>query len=472
MKQKSGFRRRSLSKKRGISEVLGAMLLMLVVVIVVGSFAYFVSTLQSQSQSRSSFITNIQDEKLQISNMQLAPDNPYIQYAIYNSTVNYDILMVNSNAVELINSTTALPLSLPNSSQPIQFALSNGHYNSINFSTVAAIFTNHTIAFGTGNCVFSTATWDYANMTIRNLNIQNSAVSRIEVNGIWLPSFAQIDGAGHFISNINSSTIPLQVPAKESVYVALNLSSYLIPKNDSLKIVILSTAGNYFTTFFGSPTALLTQSVNPENSLITQRDVPVFDGSTSSANQSSYIEAYIWRIDIPNNTAGAWDGSWGDTSQLATVFAYGQSFQYRPEAFFSGAELVNQNLTITGPFRVTLTVVDSYGLVTTSQSVVFSNDPNIAPAGMLSATNSTTGGCASGVAAVNVTVTVNDIFGRPLANAPVTVTPATNGLVVSPPIGVTNAAGQMQACVQLGSDTSGVLEIESGTLPTLYFTVS
>ncbi len=434
---------------------------MLVVVIVVGSFAYFVSSLQTASQNRSSFISNIQNENLQILNMQLSPNNPDVLYTIYNSTVSYDILMLSSNSVELLNSTGQF---LNSTADSTVFPLYNGTYNSIGYSTTANISSGE-ITFGNGDCSFGTATWNYANMTIRNLNIQNSAVARIEVNGLWLPIFYETNGAGQIMANISASTPPLTIPAKESVYIALNLAPYAIPRNDSLKVTILSSAGNYFTTFYGSPTAVISQSVNVENSAVSERDVPTFDGSESFANQSSYIEAYIWRIDVPNNTLSTWNGSWTETSHIATVYATGEILQYRPEAFFNDTQMANLN--ITGPFRVTLTVVDSYGLIATSQPVVFPTDGNIAPAGSLTLDATTT--CNSGY---TVTVTVSDIFGSPLANAPVIFTSATSGVIPLQSLAVTNSTGQAGVCVQLDSGvTAGVVEIESGNLSPLYVQV-
>ena len=458
MSQKSRRFRLRLQGNRAISEVLGALLLMLVVVIVVATFAYFVSTLQSNSQNRSNYLSNIQNEKLQISNLQLSPNSPEVQYSVYNSTTNYNVKMQSYNSVVLLDSNGVSH----------KYALTHGYYDSINFSASADIFANGTLAFGYGNCTFRTASWNYANLTIRNLNIQNSALSRVEVNGIWLPYFNETNQNGVVIGDYAWNSAPLQIPAKQSVFVNLNLTSYSIPKNDSLRITLLSSAGNYFSSFYGLPNAFIVQSVNVENSLISERDVPVFDGSRSTANQSSYIDAYIWRVDLPNSSVGAWDGSWADTNHIATVFAYGQTLQYRPEAFFTGSQIVGQLLNITGPFRVSLTVADSYGLLAVSQSLVFTNDPNIAPAGRLSAVEAA-GTCDAG-SGVPVVITINDVFGRPIPNAYVIIT-SSSSVTSNVTVSATDVSGQVPACVVNSNSGAGIIEIQSGNLSPLYFTV-
>ena len=193
------------------------------------------------------------------------------------------------------------------------------------------------------------------------------------------------------------------------------------------------------------------ESVTTENYLITSRDIPEFDGSGSSGGNGSFIQAYIWQIDVPN---ASWNRQWSNTYNLVTAFSNGQTLQYRPESFFNPAQL--KILNITGPFRVTLTVVDNFGFIATSQSTVFTPDPNIAPPARIATQLAS---CRSGLLTVNIT----DIFLRPVANLPVLFLQTPGGPLPASPVSVTNVAGQ--AGTTLSSCISGTyVEVEAGNL--------
>ena len=79
----SEFRRHLVAKrKKAISEVVGAMLLLIVVVVAVGTFAYYLNNIQNQAQNRNQYLQNVANEKLQITQLEFTLDNPSIQYEI------------------------------------------------------------------------------------------------------------------------------------------------------------------------------------------------------------------------------------------------------------------------------------------------------------------------------------------------------------------------------------------------------
>ncbi len=552
-------------RKRAISEVVGAMLLILIVVIAVGTFAFFLSAVQTQDEDRSSFLSSVADEKLQISNLQFSLNNSLIQYEIYNLSNNtkYYVQMINDTMVDLINEASGMlyhsaNLNASNANLALPFV--PAFYNSINSSTTATINTEiagnvmplWNITFDPpstpGGWAFRTATWSNAMITVRNLNIQSSGIKAIEVNGNYLDNNWTLLGSNGQSQNYSFTTIPITVPAKQSVNIELNLTYLNIPRTSPMQIVLESSALNFFTTSYGPPSAVIQESVDSENYLITSRDVPMFSGSDSAGSNGSFIQQYIWQIDVPESTVQpGW--TWSSVGSLDTSFAYGQSFQYRPESFFTSPQLVGSTsttlvdssahftsaqvgeyltytsgpaanepeqitgytsntlttagfipapdtsgdtymvtptptstvvvasgttntITITGPFRVTLTTVDQYGFMTTSQSTVFNNDTNIAPPGSLSAVQSTPGSCGTSGSAT-VTVTMKNIFGQPAVDVPVVFLGATSGVIPSTSFASTGSNGEVSISVTCPAPPpSGTLEVESGNLPPVYLPLS
>jgi hypothetical protein len=467
---KKTLRRRFIARKSlAVSEVLGALLLMVVVVVAVGTFAYYLSFLQTQSEDRQTFLNSVADDKLQVTNLQFSLNNSLIQYEIYSlaNGTKYYIQMINQSAVDLINETTGRLYH----SADLNSSLTGGlpffpaYYNSINFSTIADITTyigltpalvwNITFVPPAAGAIwaFRTASWSNATITVRNLNIQTSGIKAIEVNGNYLSnSWYVVNDGGSIQDAYNLTSGPITFPPRASLNVLMNLTYLSIPRNESFRIVLESIANNYFTTLYSPPTALVKETVDTENYILGSRDIPSFDGSGSQASNGSAIQSFEWRIDVPNPS---WKGSWSQVDSIYTNFTVGQSFQFRPEAFYSSQLLTLATApNITGPFRVTLTTVDQYGFMATSQAVVSLPDPNISPAGSLSAS----GGCSS-----SVTVNVYDIFERPLGGVPVEFF-GVDGVVPSQAFAVTNSMG----VITTGCTGTGYLEIVAGSLPPIY----
>ena len=326
------------------------MLLLIVVVVAVGTFAYYLNNLQNQTQNREQFQNNVANEKLQITQLEFTLDDPTIQYEIYNTANTMDsyyVQMVSSSTVNLIQVTTGstnsftLMSSTTNPPTPMPpGTVFPAFYNSINFSTTAVIQNTTsplTIYFisqsaGTpGNFAFRTATWNFASISVRNLNTLSSELRAIQVDGNWLTNSWYVEsitgtpqtsfGVGQY--EYNATSPPMTLPARSTTSILLNLTYLSIPRTQSMQIVLLSIVGNYFTTFYSPPNSLIETSVNTESLVTLARDVPLFDGSTSSSTNST-ISYYLWRIDIPNPS---WDGDWGEVSHIVTVFSTGSSIQ-------------------------------------------------------------------------------------------------------------------------------------------------
>ena len=269
----SNFRRRLLRRGRsGISEVVGALLLMIVVVVAVGTFAYYLNNLQNQTQNRQSFQNNVANDKLQITQLQFSLSNPSIQYEIFNRSnpsFRFYIQDVSPLTVILVNEKngTANSTNLYETSPTKNIV---AFYNNISSSATADLtispttpwIINFTTSSSPGPFSFRIATWGNATITVRNLNTATSGIKGIEVNGsplgaqrgnYWFPI-----GIGGKLQYVNTTTKAgynftgpsLTLPAKSSVNLLLNLSSLSIPRNTNFQIVMLSTIGNYFTTFY------------------------------------------------------------------------------------------------------------------------------------------------------------------------------------------------------------------------------
>ena len=92
---------RSFAKTKAVSPVVATMILIVVVVVSVGSFAYLLSGLQSQSENSQSKIQNAQNEKLQITSESLYPSDPNTQFQFANgSNIDY-VQYVSSTSVNV-----------------------------------------------------------------------------------------------------------------------------------------------------------------------------------------------------------------------------------------------------------------------------------------------------------------------------------------------------------------------------------
>ena len=384
------MRRTSLAphrKRKGVSEVLGALLLIVVVVAAVASLSVFLSQAQTNAEAREALLTSVKNENLQISN--------------------------------------------------VQFAL------------------------GTN----STQVWNTTTISIRNLNTAQSGLYQIQVNGIWLTHWQEVGLSYRALSPVvigKSDAIAIVIPARATLNFNLSVYHINITRNDSVKITLMSAAGNFFTTEYLPPTAIVTSNTMAENYQAVTRDIVSFDGSQSYSVNSS-IQGYSWKISIPQPIGGVCkDSTFSSPRNVDSQTISGETIQYLPESLFNATVITND--CITGPIEAALTVTDTDGLQSTSQPVIVSPDPSIAPAATVSLYSGPTYANGTSGESASITIKVNNIFGTPVLDVPVTTTIASgsgNITLTSPSYVTTGTTGATFTFNCIGDGTT---QFESGTL--------
>lgn len=478
-----GFGRRRFSRRRpGISEVLGALLLIIVVVAAVASLAYFIAETEKAAQARNTYLTSVANENLQVPYAQFSPGSPSVQWELDCSTpgcsANYYVQIASASELILKQMDTPnAPITISN--------LVYGHFLNMTAKSASSAFihdgataqltpANFSIDFAYTNYVFKPATWSNLTINILNENTQASFLDQVQVNNNWLPAWEEVDQTGQAIGppssamfgpRIPNSSNPgqiysrvLDIPAKSSVNLNLSLAGFDIAKNDSVKLTLLTGAGNFFVTMYSPPVPVILSSAASENYQIVTRDIVTFDGSHSVASDGA-AEAYLWEFKVPTVKAGCSVGSFANATDVDVGFATGETVQYYPESIFSTAQLDKD--CITGPIMASLVVADDNGLTTTSQPVTIASDPNIAPIASITGTNGTSN-------PDTVTITVQDIFGRNVGGVVVTAI-TYSGNVSTPSAETTNATGQAVFSVSwpTGEKGAGSVQFTVGALPPL-----
>jgi hypothetical protein len=360
--------------------------------------------------------------------------------------------------------TTALS-SAPDASGDT-FTIS-GPYSAISEGKTASLTVSGsslTLTFGLGGtCEFAAAAWGSITLTIRNTNTQPSSLAGIEVDTAGsqyaAKTWYQADQLGQAISTLGANKAPLVIPARASVNILLNSSSFgsssiRFAKSSSLSVVLFSSMGNLFTTEYTAPTAISSASSFAENYQGATKDVIALNGSQSYGTGSS-IQTYEWAIDVlPKTSSGSCPSSFGSPSFFNTIYLYGQSVQYSPGLFGPSGS----SDCLSGPIRATLTVTDQNGFMATAPPLMLSPDPNIDPAGSISASKNTST-CA---APCKVTVTVNDAFGYPMAGAVVNAVAVYGDVVATPSSQTTNSTGQ--ATFMVAFTNGGSMDFETGAI--------
>ena len=445
--------------RRGVSEVVGALVLILVVVIAVAAIAFFVATSEQQAFERTQFQSSVANENLSIVQVNPFPSDSSIEYMLVSTTNSSD-----TDYVQYVNASS-VNLSLDGASQG--YSVIGGRYNMLEPMILSGLPVGvdrlaHTvdISDSSGSPYFVRfASWRYLLIEIKNLDIANSGVWRISVNGYYVNFWYDVEGdpANPTLTLYNNALPPLVIPAKEMKTVLVNITGFFpadvpVLRTDALQILVVSPTGNFFSKTLGAPLALMSVSRDTESYGISSRDVYHFDASQSSPDT---ILDYIWRIDVPQK---GWTlNDWNDLSNITTLYVHGSVIQYRPELLLSSLT----GLNVTGPLRVSLMVVDQSGLVGYSGQEVLASDPDIVPLGGL--TVSTT---PAGPSAYNVSASVTDIFGRPVAGAVVFFEASGAGLSsILPAYASTDSTGLAVSTVTLNGLGSVVATVKCADLP-------
>ncbi len=461
-------------RRRGVSEVVGALLLIVVVVSAVASLAYFISGAQRQAEARNSYLTSLQDDNLEVTHASFSPNDPLIQWELDGCTVsayssydgNWDVQQVLSNpGVVNLYPKNSDAIAKPKPLLGVQ--LTGGlQYNAIAKGTQAALAATapYTLSPGSG-CIFNPDLWDNITLTVRNANTQPSSVEGVQLEGVWRHSWYQVDQAGQIMSTLGIGKNPLVIPARGVVNILLKNATgdpIAVQKTDTLSVVLFSGVGNYFTTFLAQPSAIPKSSSSTQNYQQVTRDILTFDGSQSFASNGS-IQSYVWKLDVPTRAyaqvSGCTSTAFAYPSNFDTSYVLGETTQYSPESLIG----FNPGDCITGPIRATLMVTDTNGFMAASQPILIAPDPNIDPVGSISASKSgtlcTPSPCTS---TYTVTVSVDDIFGSPVVGAVVNAIKIYGDVSSNYLSQSTNSSGQ--ATFTITFTNGGSMDFETGTL--------
>jgi hypothetical protein len=448
------MRTRLRRERAGVSEVIGAMMLIIVVVVAVASLGLFVSYAQKQAFNSQNYLTNVQNDNLQVVYAQFLPNAPTIQWELDgcgpmstgNSPPEYtgdwyvQQTLSNPTVVTLIPKVFAHHgAAITNGAQTVQANLAGGSFNAIFKGENASLSPGgspsalYTLTLGGSPCTLNPATWDNITLTIRNTNTQVSSLAGVEVDtaGIQHPANTtwQVNQTGYALSTLSTKLAPLVIPARATVNVMLNSTSFGrsstgFTKNSSLSIAVLSSVGNRFSTEYTGPTAIASSSGFAEQYQGVTRDVVTLNASRSYGTGSS-IQTYEWAIDVPLISAGCNTSSFGLPAHFVTVYLFGPLVQYNPDS----PGLSGSTDCLTGPIRATLTVTDQNGFASTSPPLILSPDPNIDPVGSISASKPSS--CTP--SSCSVTPAATDSFGNLMCGVVINAVPVYGDVMVSPP---------------------------------------
>lgn len=338
-------------------------------------------------------------------------------------------------------------------------------------SATATVLTDTTANFPTNGFVGDTLTytngpattdspWSSVELSIRNSNTANSGVSQIKAGNYWF-QWKQVD------STTGNATGPLfgfggvymPIPAKGTLNVKLDfgVGGHVEPARDaSITITLLTVAGNFFTTVYNSPTADGQVGVSTINDQYFNRDVVSMDGTQSQGANGSQIVSYIWTVDVEHSSAGCTVANLGTAEDYVPVTVSGTVAKFLPEAFQSSTLNPLSNFCLTGPFAVSLEVIDSAGFIGYTDPITVGADPNMAPPASLTLVSNTI--TVNGMA--TVTVEMTDIFGNPMTGQVVDFAVASGNISsVNPLFATTNSMGEASTSVAFGEHGGVIIAV-------------
>jgi len=195
--------------------------------------------------------------------------------------------------------------------------------------------------------ITSSENWSTLNLTIRNLNIEDSYVIAISVNDRYAKNYT-CNGVDY------SPAKRLLVAARKSREdIQINFTSsfgepLFVGTGEALEIQVMTSLYNTFERTFEQPTPVMHLNIETEDVGFVERDLLVLDGSASFDDGA--VTAWNWTIEDGSKAVPA--GNWSDAANVTTSFAEGRKATVR--------------LGSPGPFRVKLTVRDDTGMTSSS----------------------------------------------------------------------------------------------------------
>lgn len=442
------MKKRFMRERAGVSEVVGALLLIIVVVTAVASISYFLVNAQQNAENRSSYLTDLKNENLQIEYTSFSQASVTGTVTSATTTVLTDLSATwasDQYVYYYLNYTSG-----PDSGQG-QLILSN------------TADTITTAAFGsvpnTGDAfIVSPQASNQVVLSVRNANTLTSGLKYILVNGAYIATWYQVNApgpSGALVSYLGTKITPLLIPAKGTEYIKLNYTAGSLDSlkeplqaNQALQITLVSESGNYFTTNWSPPVALASATIAPRDDQAVPQDELSFSGAQSYA-QNGTLTGYSWSLNVPNSCTIP-------TAQDTSPNKLGETLAYAPEALFANWFTD----CITGPITATLTVTDSNGFTATSQPVVVPPDPALSPPASL-----TLFSVNPGISTFNIVVQVLDSYGRPVSGQVVTAVCYGNVTLASNTAG-TDSNGQAMFTVT-GMNPIGSVLFQVASVPQL-----
>jgi flagellin-like protein len=318
--------RRPLNDK-GVSVIIGTLLLILITVTAAAALALMISQMQKAEATRQSQIQNVHDEDIVISGMKLmndpnvwnTPQNGNITNSQNWSSISFNLMNLNTQDARLNG-----------------IAINNQY--GLNFD-----FTSLSGSYDEGNCD-----------------------SLGEPDGFCNTSFSN--------PNLNSNLSYFTIPAGQSTKITIDLTSAPVPvgTGNQVDIKVLTLLTNLFEQTYKLPTPVIVYNTGTTTLGTVQRDNIVLDGSQSSSENATIVS---WNWTLMNATQtytnGAIDplGNCSDVNDLSTISV--------PPYFSS--KIAHFSPPISGPFCVNLTVTDSNGMIATSPYQVIPADQDFVP---------------------------------------------------------------------------------------------
>lgn len=307
---------------KGVSVIIGTLLLILITVTAAAALALMVSQMQKAEMTRQSQMQAVHDEDIVISGVSLTNNESYwnqIGVPPQNwSSISFDLMNLNTQDTNIVG-----------------IAINNQYLLPFSFSSLSG-------SYSSGNC------------------------SALGSPGGWCNSSSSLG------SYVNSSQFA--IPAGKSTKITIDLTPAAPPigTGDQIDIKVLTSLTNIFEQTYKLPTPVIVYNTETTTLGSVPRDNIVLDGSQSSSGNATIVS---WKWTLMNATYtmtnGQIDpiGNCSDVNDLSTVSV---------PPYFSN-EITHFSPFISGPFCANLTVTDSNGMVATSPYQLIPKDQQFVP---------------------------------------------------------------------------------------------
>jgi flagellin-like protein len=400
--------------RKGVSEVMGALLLIVVVVVAVAVLASFVAVAEKSAQTRQTYLTSVHNDNLQITFAQFTQLTP-------------------SASNTMCSGPTPCWAS-------VTLTIRNLNTESSGLSQIEV-------------AGFWADQWEEVDSTGNVIGIFGPQASSVTTTYPDLGAQMPIPARGTVFVEL---TFPTSTSTGVDNFPPGMATDPLVTQ--SITITMLSELDNFFTIVYNPPTAIAHVSIASINDQYYNRDVVSLDGSLSTAANQTSIVSYAWNVLVPyaDNPSGCTDAAFSTSTQYYAATVTGETTQFLQESSLpttSSPTVTLSDYCLTGPFEVSLTVTDSRGFTATSSPIIVAPDSNMAPTATFSACLATgTSPYTCNTSGTTIIGEVATIFGTPPAlNTQMTI--IDNGVSQLTPV---NSTGGYQFICPSGTTTTTV----------------